>query len=114
MEFDPAKFKAVVHHIIWKAARRHKFGSTKLNKALWFADARLYMITGRSITGEEYVREKYGPVPRHIMPIIRGLERDGAINVIRSRGGGDNAKFMAFYEPDVSFLNGAEREALEY
>jgi hypothetical protein len=78
-EFDKEKFKALVHFIAWKAGTRDWFGATKLNKVLWFADARQYALTGKPITGETYVREKHGPVPQHIMPVRRELEREGLI-----------------------------------
>jgi hypothetical protein len=114
MEFDRAKFKAVVHYIIWKAGRRHKFGATKLNKVLWFADARLYMLSGRSVTGERYIRQEFGPVPKHIMPVRTELESDGAISVIASRGGVDNTKFKALIPPDTSLLSQDEISLVDH
>ena len=51
MAFDREKFKQLVHYVIWKAGKRDWFGATKLNKVLWFADARAYVLTGRPITG---------------------------------------------------------------
>jgi hypothetical protein len=114
MEFDRAKFKAVVHYVIWKVGSHHKFGATKLNKVLWFADARLYMLTGRPVTGATYVREQFGPVPRQIMPIRKELEADGLISVISSRGGGDNTKFKSLSMPDTHLISSEEKSALDY
>jgi hypothetical protein len=114
MEFDRAKFKAVVHYIIWKAGHRHKFGATKLNKVLWFVDARLYMKAGRSVTGESYIRREFGPVPKHIMPVRAELERDGAISIIASRGAGDNTKFKSLTAPDTSPLGEDEMSSVDY
>lgn len=114
MEFDRDKFKAVVHYVIWKAGSRHKFGATKLNKVLWFADARLYMLTGKSITGATYNRQQFGPVPRQIMPIRHELESEGAISIIGSRGNGDNTKFRALSPPDELPISDNEREAIDY
>lgn len=114
MAFDRAKFKALVHYIIWKAGKRDSFGATKLNKVLWFADARAYMLTGQAITGARYVREKWGPVPHQIMPIRAELQREGTVSIINSRGGGDHTKFMADYAPDLSIFTAEEIENVDY
>jgi hypothetical protein len=114
MDFDREKFKAVVHYIIWKAGSHHKFGATKLNKVLWFADARLYMLTGRPISGATYTRQKWGPVPKQIMPVRSELAREGAISIIDSRGDGDNTKFKALTSPDISMLSEKEKQVLDY
>ncbi len=81
MQFDREKFKRLVHYVIWKAGRRDGFGATKLNKVLWFAEARVYALRGRPIAGATYVREKHGPVPKQMMPIRAELEAEGKIRV---------------------------------
>ena len=81
MEFDPKKFKRLVHYIVWKVGKDAWFGATKLNKVLWFADARAYALTGQPITGETYTRGEFGPVPAHIMPVRAELVREKAIRI---------------------------------
>lgn len=83
MEFDRPKFKRLVHYIIWKAGKRDWFGATKLNKVLWFVDARAYMLTGKPITGETYIREKFGPVPKHIKPVLNELQRERTVKITK-------------------------------
>jgi hypothetical protein len=77
--FDREKFKSLVHYIIARAGNKPGFGATKLNKVLWFADARLFMLRGKPITGAAYIREKWGPVPQQIMPVRDELVREGHI-----------------------------------
>src|SRR5271166_5729100 len=79
--FDRENFKRLVHYVIWRAGERDGFGAVKLNKVLWFSDARAFMLRGKPITGASYIREKWGPVPRPMMPIREELEREGAIKV---------------------------------
>jgi hypothetical protein len=79
MKFDRDKLKALVLYVIWRAGQQEGFGATKINKVLWFADARRYEVFGQSITGETYVRQPHGPVPQHIDEIKRELESDGSI-----------------------------------
>jgi hypothetical protein len=84
MPFDHDKFKRLVQYIAWKAGRRDWFGATKLNKVLWFADARLFVLRGRPIAGATYLREKFGPVPKQMMPVRAELEQEFAGTEIRS------------------------------
>jgi hypothetical protein len=79
MAFDRDKLKALVLYVIWRTGNVRDFGVTKLNKVLWFSDARSFEAFGRSITGETYIRQKYGPVPKHVDEIIGELQEDGFI-----------------------------------
>lgn len=111
MDFDRTKFKALVHYIIWKAGKSDWFGATKLNKVLWFSDARAHMLLKSSITGERYIREKFGPVPRHIMPILEELSREGSISIKR---GGDHTRFMATARPAIEMFSKKELEIVDW
>lgn len=79
MSFDREKFKQLVLYVIWKTSDVRDFGATKLNKVLWFSDARAFETLGKSITDETYIRQKFGPVPRHIDEVLGELISDGEI-----------------------------------
>lgn len=79
MQPDLAKLKALVLYIVWRANQYQGFGATKLNKVLWFSDARFYRSYGRSITNETYVRQPHGPVPEHVENLKVELISEGAL-----------------------------------
>src|ERR1035437_3717318 len=79
MHFDRDKFKALIHYVVWSVGVRDGFGAEKLYKVLWFSDARAYALFGEPITGESYVREKYGPISHHAVSVIEELIDDGTI-----------------------------------
>jgi hypothetical protein len=85
VEFDKEKFKRLVHYVVWRTTKRAGFGATKLNRVLWFAEARAYMLHGKPIAGATYIREKNGPVPRAMMPIRDELVREGKITIKNDR-----------------------------
>jgi hypothetical protein len=114
MQFDRDKFKTLVHYIIWKAGKRDRFGATKLNKVLWFSDARAFVLRGKPITGATYIREKWGPVPKQMMPIRAEMEREGLISVIEPRGNYDHTKFTATTSPDISLFTAFEKETVDF
>jgi hypothetical protein len=107
--FDREKFKRLVHYVIWRAGDRDGFGAVKLNKVLWFSDARAFVLRGKPITGAIYVREKYGPVPRAMMPIREELVRENAIRVSSDRNFDYAAtRFHSLHPPEYVTLFDAE------
>lgn len=109
--FDREKFKRLVQYIAFKAGKRDWFGATKLNKVLWFADARLYNETGRSITGETYIRQKFGPVPRDMMPARAELVSAGLLRVVQE---GQLTRLVSEREPDMSDFSRDELRTIDY
>ena len=115
MTFNRDKFKALVLYVIWKAGERRDFGSTKLNKVLWFADARANEALGRPITGETYVREKFGPVPRHILEVRSELENEKLI-AVWSEPFFDHkvTRFRAFAPPSTELFTPDELSLIDW
>ncbi|MDQ6435660.1 Panacea domain-containing protein [Mesorhizobium sp. LHD-90] len=72
------KLNAAAHYIISRC-QPADLGATKLNKILWFADVEYFERYGKSITGDEYVKRQFGPVPKHAPMATRELEESGLI-----------------------------------
>ena len=111
MDFDRTKFKRLVHYVAWKAGKRHWFGAVKLNKVLWYADARTYVLRGNSITGETYIREKFGPVPRHIKQICEEMERERTIECIKE---GKLNRVIALTPAKPNWFSPEELQSINY
>ena len=63
-----ALLKELMLHIAQKCESHSKFGATKLNKILFFADFLAFRKTGKPITGTAYMRLENGPVARRLVP----------------------------------------------
>jgi hypothetical protein len=111
MSLDFEKFKQAVHYVVWKAGNKPGFGAVKLNKALWFAEARVYMLFGYQMTGATYIREKYGPVPRAMMPAQKSLQDEGVVEVWKD---GKQTRFRTKTSPDMSQFKKEEMDALDF
>lgn len=111
MDFDKEKFKQLVHYVAWKAGKRDWFGATKLNKVLWYSDARTFVVSGKSITGESYVREKHGPVPKHIMQVRAEMEREGTIKIVKE---GTLVRVLALTPAMPSWFPQDELQSINY
>ena len=115
MDFNREKFKALVLYVIWKAGERKDFGSIKLNKALWFSEARANQALGRPIAGETYIRQKYGPVPKHILEVQQELEGDGLIEVWSEPYFEHTVtRYRAFQPPDTALFSQEELSLIDW
>ncbi len=108
-ELNWEKLKTVVHYVSQKATDPSVLGSIKLNKVLWYADTVHYIVHGRAITNERYVKRQFGPVPLHILKVVDELVSEGRV----ARGKADYFGFMkneyiALTDADVSILESTE------
>ena len=79
---DSSKFKSLVHYVVSRRCNSpDTLGAVKLNKIMWLSDLTSYYERGKPITTSRYIKRAYGPVPASIMPVLRDLEREGAITV---------------------------------
>jgi hypothetical protein len=82
MGFDPSrepddtKLRELILFIAERSAGDELFGSTKLNKLLFFADFLAFVKLGSSITGHAYQRLPNGPAPKQMLPIMKGMVSD--------------------------------------
>ena len=82
---DETKLKELIVYatLLVEEQRHERFGTTKLNKILWFSDVLSYGRHGRSITGHEYQKNYFGPTVRRFVPILQELQDDGSLAVRR-------------------------------
>lgn len=98
-----SKLQELILYIADKCENDEQFGSTKLNKILFFADFTSYARTGKSITGEAYQKLEHGPAPRQLVPAVADLKKDGALaEKTRSYHGYSQRWFVALRDPDIS------------
>lgn len=84
-ELRSGRFKDLVLYISTVLADDETYGSTKLNKILYFSDTEAYRRLGNPVTGAEYQRNHHGPTAREYPPLIGELEREGYITVEKRR-----------------------------
>jgi hypothetical protein len=107
---DEARFKELVLYICQKCATDPKFGSTKLNKILYFADFMAYARFGKPITGFQYQREKNGPVPTHLVPVRQQMIESGelALQPVKLLSGSIQKRPVNLREPKLDLFSPKE------
>jgi len=115
MSFDRNKFKALVLHVIWRTSRLDGFGTTKLNKALWFSEARVFEASGKTITGETFIRDKFGPRSKHLRQICAELEDEGLIEpFVENVYGRQASRYRAHQPPDTTLFDSDELNMVDW
>jgi hypothetical protein len=77
-KFSEKKFTELVLYIAARCEKRARFGATKLNKILFYADFMAVEQRGRPITGASYQRLRHGPAPKALKPITEEMRRKGS------------------------------------
>jgi len=73
--------KEMVMYITEKCKMKDTFAYTHLNKILHYSDMFWYGEHGSSISGETYIKQKFGPISKHIKIVERLLKKDGFMDV---------------------------------
>lgn len=103
------KLRELILHVARKCEEDPKFGATKLNKILFFADFWRYAETGKPITGQAYFRLDKGPAPRRLVPVRKDMERRGELATQTRRYFGHvQHRPVALRDPDLGCFSGAE------
>lgn len=110
MAFRKRKFKSLIHYVCDRCSEEpEKLGAVKLNKVAWHADILAYRTLGDSVTGETYIKRQFGPTAKHMLPVLRELEKDGAIAIRDdSYYGYDKTEYIALKRADVSVFDAEE------
>jgi hypothetical protein len=107
---DERKLGELIIYISQKSANDRRFGATKLNKLLYFADFFAFGKFGKAITEVPYQHLKAGPAPTRLRPIRARLEKEKAIAIqeIPLLSGNVMHKTIALREPDLRSFSGPE------
>jgi len=71
------KLAELILYVSRECQKDEKFGATKLNKILFYADFFSYRQFGHAITGQEYQHIKNGPAPKRLKPVREALIAKG-------------------------------------
>jgi len=97
------KLRNLILYVANQCINDPTFGKTKLNKILYFADFKKFKESGKPISGAEYYKDQFGPVPKIINALQQEMVAEGDI-IIKSQQGidHDRHKIIAINDPDLS------------
>lgn len=107
--FPDERFRELILYLAHTSESDPKFGSTKLNKLLFFCDFLAFRSLGHSITEQEYQKLPYGPAPRAIKPVCQKL-LDAGDCVVRHEDhhGYEQKRLIALREANLGLFSSQE------
>jgi len=116
---DYRKFCDVVHFICANCPDADLLGKTKLHKVLYYSDMLNFLDTGTPLTGDDYIKQPFGPTARHLQKAVRDLEAEERISVtVRSYFGMSKVDFISLKDPNPNALSLEEaarvREVIDF
>ena len=82
IEFNQDKFSELVLYIAQQSEGDPRFGATKLNKLLFYADFGCYRLLGAPITGATYRHLQAGPAPKQLLETRSFLVDSDAAEIV--------------------------------
>jgi transcriptional regulator with XRE-family HTH domain len=111
------KFKQILLYILKKVGGKPNIGMTALYKLLYFIDFDYYEKFEEQIMGLQYIKNHYGPTPIIFEKIIQEMITKNQIECIKSKYYRHQQKKYLInpaVEPDLSVLNGQEKEHIDW
>lgn len=111
---DEHKLRELILYVARRCEEDPHFGSTKLNKILFYSDFVTYGATARPITGVEYQKLQHGPAPRRLKPILDAMAEAGECAIqYREHFGYVQRRPVALRDPDLRAFSGEEINRVE-
>jgi uncharacterized phage-associated protein len=108
------KLTELILYLCLRSESDEAFGAVKLNKLLFFSDRASFLERGHSITGGEYEKQEFGPVPKNIRELVDEMSRAGdVIEVERTYHGYPQKRLVARREADLSLFCAEEIALVE-
>lgn len=108
------KFKNVLLYILEQCAGKPNVGETVLNKLLYFSDFNYYELYEEHLTGANYKKLPYGPVPQKLDFILNEMLESGDIQRVKTRYHDfPQTRYIPLIKPNLTKLLASETEVLD-
>lgn len=105
----PKRFRELVLYVAKLSQGDPRCGRTKLNKILFYSDFGAHRKLGRSISGQCYLKQEFGPVPARMGSFVESMVGSGdCIWAERDYYGRSLSKLVPLREPDLSVFEAVE------
>lgn len=109
-----SKFKQVLLYILEHCAGKPNVGETVLYKLLYFSDFNYYELYEEQLTGANYRKLPYGPVPQKLDQIIEQMRMDGQLERIKTNYHGfSQTRYFPLVKADLRTFKASEKEVID-
>lgn len=108
------KFKNVLLYILERCAGKPNVGETVLYKLLYFSDFNYYELYEEHLTGAQYRKLPYGPVPQKLDIIIGQMIDNSELKRIKVPYFDKiQTRYIPLISADLKMINGAEKDVID-
>lgn len=109
-----SKFKNVLLYILERCAGKPNVGETVLYKLLYFADFNYYEVYEEHLTGAQYRKLPFGPVPQKLDAIINKMIEEGQLQRVKVEYHGfPQTRYLPLVNSDLTLLMASEKETID-
>lgn len=113
-ELNVNKFKNILLYILEKCAGKPNVGETLLYKLLYFSDFNYYEIYEEHMTGAEYRKLPYGPVPQKLDLIINQMIESKLIVRYKTEYHGyPQTRYIPLAKPNLKNIKASEKDVID-
>lgn len=116
IKFESEKLRELILYILSKCGGKPNFGETVLYKLLYFMDFDAYEAMGKSITGMNYIHQKFGPIPqlKQYQFVIQNMRNNQEIKVFNQDYYGMTQKrYVALKDYKIDIFSIKEKELVD-
>lgn len=108
------KFKNVLLYILERCAGKPNVGETVLYKLLYFSDFNYYELYEEHLTGSNYRKLPYGPVPQNLDVIISNMIENNQIQRFKTEYHGyPQTRYLPLEKANLTDLLASEKEVID-
>ena len=108
------KFINIILYILERCAGKPNVGETVLYKLLYFSDFNFYEKYEKHLTGSQYRKLPYGPVPQHLDVIINQMIENGQLQRLKTEYHSyPQTRYIPMEKSDLTRFSAAEKEIID-
>ncbi len=108
------KFKNILLYILERCGGKPNVGETLLYKLLYFSDFNFYEVYEEHLTGAQYRKLPYGPVPQKLDGIISSMIKSKQLQRIKTEYHGyPQTRFIPLAKADLTEMSAAEKQVID-
>ncbi len=108
------KFKDILLYILERCAGKPNVGETLLYKLLYFSDFNYYELYEEHLSGAEYRKLPYGPVPQKLDSIINQMIVSKQLKRFKADYHGyPQTRYIPLTKPNLSSFNASEKDIID-
>lgn len=108
------KFKNVLLYILEKCAGKPNVGETVLYKLLYFSDFNYYELYENHLTGANYRKLPFGPVPQKLDSILQQMIANNQLKRVKTEYHGyPQTRYLPLEKSNLTELRASEKEVID-